>query len=75
MIEDMRMRKLEPKPQEAYIRAARELTIFVDRSPDTATVEDLRKFQLHLVDANLARHAQRHAGRREVLLRHYPGPR
>lgn len=51
MIEDMRMRKLEQKTQDAYIRAVRKLTAFLKRSPDTATVEDLRNFQLHLVDA------------------------
>ena len=50
MIEDMRMRKLEPRTQEAYIRAVRKLTVFLKHSPDTATVEDLRNFQLHLVD-------------------------
>jgi site-specific recombinase XerD len=50
MIEDMRMRRLEPRTQEGYIRAVRKLTIFLKRSPDTATVEDLRNFQLHLVD-------------------------
>ena len=50
MLEDMRMRKLEPKTQEGYIRAVRKLTGFLKRSPDTATVEDLRNFQLHLVD-------------------------
>ena len=51
MIEDMRMRRLEPRTQEGYIRAVRKLTAFLKRSPDTATVEDLRNFQLHLVDA------------------------
>ena len=50
MIDDMRMRKLELKTQEAYIRAVRKLAAFLRRSPDTATVEDLRRFQLHLVD-------------------------
>ena len=50
MSEDMRMRKLEPRTQEAYIRAVRKLTVFLGRSPDTASVEDLRNFQLHLVD-------------------------
>ena len=50
MTEDMRMRKLEPRTQEGYIRAVRKLTVFLERSPDTATVEDLRNFQLHLVD-------------------------
>ena len=51
MIEDMRMRKLEPRTQEGYIRAVRKLTGYLKRSPDTATVEELRNFQLHLVDA------------------------
>ncbi len=50
MIEDMRMRKLEPRTQEGYIRAVRKLTVYLQRSPDTATVEELRNFQLHLVD-------------------------
>ena len=50
MIEDMRMRKLEPRTQEGYIRAVRKLTVCLQRSPDTATVEELRNFQLHLVD-------------------------
>jgi site-specific recombinase XerD len=50
MIDDMRMRKLEHKTQEAYIRAVRKLAAFLARSPDTATIEDLRRFQLHLVD-------------------------
>ena len=50
MLEDMRMRKLEPRTQDAYIRAVRKLAAHLKRSPDTATVEDLRNFQLHLVD-------------------------
>ena len=50
MIEDMRMRKLMPRTREAYIRAVRKFTKFLGRSPDTATDEDLRRFQLHLID-------------------------
>jgi integrase/recombinase XerD len=50
MIDDMRMCKLSPKTQLQYIRAVRKLTGFVGRSPDTVTVEDLRRYQLHLVD-------------------------
>jgi len=50
MLEDMRMRKLEHKTQEAYIRAVCKLAAFLRRSPETATVEDLRRFQLQLVD-------------------------
>ncbi len=50
MTEDMRMRKLEDKTQQAYIRAVLKLGAWLKRSPATATVEDLRNFQLHLVD-------------------------
>ena len=50
MIDDMRMRKLADKTQSHYIRAVRQFAAFLGRSPDTATVEDLRRYQLHLVD-------------------------
>lgn len=50
MIEDMRMRKLGEKTQTTYIRAMRKFAAYLKRSPDTATVEELRRFQLHLVD-------------------------
>ncbi len=50
MIEDMRMRKLSPKTQAAYIRTVRQLAGYLGHAPDTATVEDLRNYQLHLVD-------------------------
>jgi integrase/recombinase XerD len=50
MLDDMRMRKLEPKTQTSYVRAVRKLARFLERSPDSATVEDVRRFQLHLVD-------------------------
>jgi integrase/recombinase XerD len=51
MIEDMMLRKLSPKTQTAYIRAVVKLTRFLGRSPDTATAEDLRLFQLHLSES------------------------
>ena len=50
MLEDMRMRKLEPKTQAGYLRAVRKLAAFLKASPDTASAEDLRRFQMHLVD-------------------------
>ena len=50
MVEDMRLRKLAPKTQAAHIRAARKFTKFLGHSPDTATDEDLRRFQLDMVD-------------------------
>ena len=51
MLEDMRMRKLAPKTREAYIRAVSRFAKYLGRSPDTATAEDLRGYQLHLVDS------------------------
>ena len=50
MIDDMRMRKLSPKTQSGYIRAVRQFAAYLGRSPDTASTEDLRNYQLHLVD-------------------------
>jgi integrase/recombinase XerD len=51
MLDDLRMRKLSPKTQSAYIRAVRNFAKYLGRSPDTATIDDLRNYQLHLVDA------------------------
>jgi len=50
MLEDLRMRKFAPKTQAAYLRAVRQFARFLGRSPDTATVENLRDYQLHLID-------------------------
>lgn len=50
MLDDMRMRKFGEKTQLHYVRAVRNFTKYLGRSPDTATVEDLRNYQLHLVD-------------------------
>ena len=54
MLDDMRMRKLEPKTQAAYVRAVRYFAGFLGRSPDTATAEDLRRFQLHMTDRGVS---------------------
>ena len=51
MIEDMALRKLAPTTQSHYLRAVINLTCFLGRSPDTASPEDLRRYQLHLVKA------------------------
>jgi hypothetical protein len=44
MIEDMNLRNLAPRTQQAYIRGCRKLATFLRRSPDTATAEDIRLF-------------------------------
>jgi len=49
MLDDMRMRKLGEKTQAGYLRAVRGLALYLKRSPDTATDEDLRLYQLSLV--------------------------
>jgi site-specific recombinase XerD len=47
MIEDMSVRNFVEKTRNDYIRHVRTFTAFLGRSPDTATPEDLRRFQLH----------------------------
>jgi site-specific recombinase XerD len=54
MIDDMRMRKLSPKTQSSYIRVVKRFAKFLGRSPDTANAEDLRRYQLHLVDQGIS---------------------
>jgi len=54
MLEDMAMRKLSPMTQTAYIRAVKNFTLFLDHSPDTASAEDLRRYQLHLVEEGIS---------------------
>ena len=68
MIEDMTIRKLSPKTQQGYIRTIKDLAAFLGRSPDTASFEDMRRFQLHLA-ASGARHpnSQSHRGGAAVL--------
>jgi hypothetical protein len=42
MLEDMQLRGLAPKTQQAYIRAVRQLASSYDKSPDQITEEELR---------------------------------
>lgn len=48
MIEDMTVRNFVPATQREYIRAVKKLAAFLKRTPDTATADDLRAFQVHL---------------------------
>ena len=48
MIEDMDIRGFAAKTQQGYLRAVRDFTAFLGRSPDGAEAEDLRRYQLHL---------------------------
>ena len=54
MIEDMTARQLHPVTQKGHIRACKRFAAFLKRSPDTATSDDLRRFQLHLAESGLS---------------------
>ena len=53
MIEDMTVRNFVEKTQNDYIRHVKNLTAFLGRSPDTATAEELRLYQLQLTEAGV----------------------
>ena len=47
MLDDMAMRAMGSRTQHDYVRHVRAFAAFLGRSPDTATAEDVRRFQLH----------------------------
>jgi len=51
MIDDMTIRGFASKTQRGYIRAVRDFTTFFGRSPDRASAEDLRRYQLYMRSA------------------------
>src|SRR5262245_54338537 len=53
MIEDMTARGLGQQTQRGHIRACRRFAAYLKRSPETATAEDVRLFQLHLMESGL----------------------
>jgi integrase/recombinase XerD len=50
MIEDMNARNLSEGTQRGHIRACKRFAAFLKRSPDTASADDIRRFQLHLME-------------------------
>ena len=54
MIDDMSARKMVTGTQIGHIRACKRFTAFLGRSPDTATPEDIRRFQLHLAETGVS---------------------
>ena len=48
MIDDMTARRFKEKVQKDYVRHIRSFAAFLGRSPDAATAEDVRHFQVHL---------------------------
>jgi integrase/recombinase XerD len=54
MIEDMNARKLCAGTRRGHIRSCMRFAAFLKRSPETATFEDIRRFQLHLADTGVS---------------------
>jgi len=54
MIEDMSARKLCVGTQRGHIRSCKRFAAFLKRSPITASLEDIRRFQLHLADTGVS---------------------
>jgi hypothetical protein len=55
MIEDMAIRKLGAKTQHDYVQRVKDFAVFLGRSPDKASKEDVRRFQLHLSESGALR--------------------
>src|SRR6202453_4443983 len=53
MIEDMTARRFKEKVQKDYVRHVRRFAAFLGRSPDSATSEDVRRFQLHMAEQRI----------------------
>ena len=54
MIDDMVARKLGRHTQRSHIESCKRFAAFLKRSPDTATADDLRRFQLHLAEIGIS---------------------
>src|SRR6185369_2176030 len=51
MIEDMAARKLNPHTQRSHVYSCKRFAAWLKRSPDTATPDEVRGFQLHLIES------------------------
>ena len=56
MIDDMVARKLTPGTQRGHVFACKQLAAYLGRSPETATPDDVRSFQRHLIDSGRSIH-------------------
>jgi integrase/recombinase XerD len=54
MIDDMRIRDIKETTQKGHIRAVKNFAAFLGRSPDTATPDELRAYQLHMTDTGVS---------------------
>jgi hypothetical protein len=54
MIEDMAARQLGRHSHRSHIHSCQRFAAFLKRSPDTASADDVRRFQLHLIESGLS---------------------
>jgi integrase/recombinase XerD len=54
MIDDMTARRFSEATRKDYVRHVRTFAAFLGRSPDTATSDDLRRFQLHMAQQQVS---------------------
>ena len=54
LIDDMTARRFKEKVQKDYVRHVRDFTVFLGRSPDTATSDELRRYQLHMAQQQVS---------------------
>ena len=54
MIEDMAARKLNPHTQRSHIQSCKRFAAWLKRSPDTATPDEIRRFQLYLIESGIS---------------------
>src|ERR1700741_3294293 len=54
MIEDMAARKLTPHTQRSHISSCKRFAAWLERSPDTASPDEVRQFQLHLIESGMS---------------------
>ena len=54
MIEDMEGRRLSAATQRFHINSCKRFAAFLGRCPSTATADDVRRFQHHLIDEGLS---------------------
>jgi integrase/recombinase XerD len=53
-IEDMTARQRGPASQKSHLRAYKRFSAWLQRSPDTATADEIRQFQLHLAETGVS---------------------
>ncbi len=54
LTEDMTARNLGPHSQRNYLNSCARLAAFLGRSPDTATADDIRRFQFFLIETGVS---------------------